>query len=149
MKRMHQFVKLSIVILVLFQSIHAWASANWGTDYKKALEKAKAEKKMVFMNFTRSDWCPFCIKLDKEILSQPEFEKFADARLVLLKIDFPRRTPLPPQFKKQNDDLAMQYKIEEFPALIILNSDGKTVGRLGYMEGGPSAMIAALNKFRK
>jgi thiol:disulfide interchange protein len=30
---------------------------NWGTDLPKALAQAKADKKMVLLDFTGSDWC--------------------------------------------------------------------------------------------
>jgi protein disulfide-isomerase len=43
----------------------------------------------------------------------------------------------------------MQYQIQGFPTLIVLNSEGRKVGELGYMEGGPSAFIAELEKLRK
>jgi hypothetical protein len=33
--------------------------------------------------------------------------------------------------------------------VIVLNANGKKVGELGYMEGGPEAFIAAIEKLRK
>ena len=36
-----------------------------------------------------------------------------------------------------------------FPTIVVLNGQGKKVGELGYMEGGPSAFIAELEKLRK
>ena len=37
------------------------------TDYKAALAKAKAENKDVLIDFSGSDWCRWCVKLDKEV----------------------------------------------------------------------------------
>ena len=51
----------------------AFAASGWDDDYQKALAQAKAEKKMVLLNFTGSDWCGWCIKLDKEVFSKAEF----------------------------------------------------------------------------
>lgn len=37
----------------------------WTTYSQKALDKAKKENKYILMDFTGSDWCGWCIKLDK------------------------------------------------------------------------------------
>jgi len=121
----------------------------WMTDYSKALEKAKAEKKMVLMDFTGSDWCGWCIKLDKEIFNQKQFQGYADKNLILLKLDFPQRKAQSESEKKQNKALSDQYKIEGFPTVIVLDSEGKQIGQLGYREGGPSAFIAELDELKK
>lgn len=129
-------------------SLHAGGD-GWMTDHAKALEKAKADKKVVLMDFTGSDWCGWCIKLDKEIFSQKEFTEYADKNLVLLKLDFPRNKKLSQALTKQNAKLQEEYKIEGFPTVIVLDSDGKQIGTLGYMEGGPSAFIAAVKKLQE
>lgn len=118
--------------------------ASWRTDYAKALETARTEKKMVLLDFTGSNWCGWCKKLDKEVFSTTEFKDYAQKNLVLVKLDFPRGLPQPETEKAQNEKLAKQYNIEGFPTIIVLNSEGKQVGELGYMEGGPSAFVGKL-----
>ncbi len=125
------------------------AELSWQTDYKKAQEEAKADKKLLLVDFTGSDWCGWCIRLNREVFSKPEFQEYAHKNLVLLEIDFPRAKAQVDSVKKQNEQLASQYQIQGFPTIIVLNSDGKKVGELGYMEGGPSAFIAELEKLRK
>ena len=44
---------------------------TWMTDVPKAVEKAKAEKKLVMLDFTGSDWCGWCIKPDASATRQP------------------------------------------------------------------------------
>ena len=66
------------------------AEINWTTDVPKAAEKAKAEKKLVMLDFTGSDWCGWCIKLNKEIFSQPEFVEYAQKNIVAVELDFPQ-----------------------------------------------------------
>src|SRR6266550_2134821 len=77
----------------------------WQTDYKQALALAAREKKNVLLDFTGSDWCPYCIQMAKEVLNRPEFEKFATDNLILVKIDFPRKKQLPPAEREQNHKL--------------------------------------------
>ena len=89
------------------------------------------------------------MRLNAEVFSKPEFQEYAGKNLVLLEIDFPRAKSQSRTLRKQNQELAGHYEIEGFPTIIVLNGDGKEVGRLGYMPGGPSAFIAELEKLRK
>ena len=125
------------------------AEANWQTDYKMAQEKAKTDKKLLLVDFTGSDWCGWCIKLNREVFSKPEFQEYASKNLVLLEIDFPRAKAQSDSTKKQNEQLATQYQIQGFPTIVVLNGEGRKVGELGYMEGGAGAFIAQLEKLRK
>ncbi len=119
---------------------------GWVTDYAAALKQAKAEGKDVFIDFTGSDWCGWCIKLDKEVLDTAAFEKYAKENLVLVYLDFPRGKPQADALKEQNEKIAKQYGIRGFPTIVVLNSDGNKVGQMGYMKGGPDAFIPALEK---
>jgi thioredoxin-related protein len=121
---------------------------QWMTDLPKAQEKAKAEKKLVMLDFTGSDWCGWCIKLHKEVFSQAEFSEYAAKNLVLVEVDFPRSKQQSAELKSANQALQSKYKIEGYPTIIVLNSDGKKVGELGYQPGGPKAFIAELDKLK-
>ena len=123
----------------------ALAAAGWGDDYEKGLAQAKAEKKLVLLDFTGSDWCGWCIKLDKEVFSKKEFKDYAKDNLVLVEVDFPQTKKLTKKLKEQNDKLQAQYGIKGYPTIIVLNPDGKKVGELGYQEGGPAAFTAKLD----
>jgi len=122
---------------------------KWITDAVKAQAQAKAEKKMVFLDFTGSDWCGWCIRLNKEVFSTPEFATYAKKNLVLVEVDFPRRKEQSAEQKKANEALQSKYRIEGYPTIIVLDGDGKQIGELGYMRGGPKTFIEALDKLRK
>lgn len=124
------------------------AKAGWLTSYEKAQSEALAHKKLLLMDFTGSDWCGWCIMLDREVFSKPEFKEYASKNLVLLEVDFPRSKAIPPETKEQNRQLAIQYQIQAFPTVVVLDGNGKVVGALGYMKGGPGAFIAELEKLR-
>src|SRR6266702_7008943 len=97
------------------------AELEWQTDLSKAQAQAKKENKLVMLDFTGSDWCGWCIKLNKEVFSQPEFAKYAKENLVLVEVDFPRRKEQTEEMKKANQALQEKYKIEGYPTLIVLN----------------------------
>lgn len=147
MKKSPRAFILSAACLVAF-GLTAVAS-EWSSDYDKSVQQAKTEKKMVLLDFTGSDWCGWCIKLDKEVFSKPAFKEYARKNLVLVEVDFPRGKHLVKKVKEQNDKLAAEHGIKGYPTIVVLNSEGKKVGELGYMEGGPDAFIAALEKLPK
>jgi thioredoxin-related protein len=127
----------------------AWAEANWLTDFAKARAEAKAGDKLLLLDFTGSDWCIWCRRLQAEVFSQPEFEGYAKKNLVLMKVDFPRAKPLNAELRRQNVTLAQKFEIQGFPTIVILNGDGKQVGLLGYVPGGPGAFIGELERVPK
>lgn len=140
---------LVVALATLLPFSIASGKPGWLTDYKQAQEEAKAKQKLVLLDFTGSDWCGWCIKLDREVFTKPEFQDYANKNLVLVEIDFPRGKELSAAQKSQNEGLAQQYEIQGFPTIIVLNGEGKKLGELGYTPGGPSAFIAALDKLRK
>lgn len=134
----------------LVLSLFGTLSANeWTTDLPKAVAKAKAEGKLVLVDFTGSDWCGWCIKLKGEVFDTKEFKEYAAKNLVLVEVDFPRRKELPSGLKATNQALADKYGIQGFPTLIILDGNGQQVGKLGYKPGGPAPTIAELAKLKK
>lgn len=142
--------KLLTCLLAGWTVAHAAASdLEWITDLPKAQEKAKTEKKMVMMDFTGSDWCGWCIKLHKEVFSTDDFAKYAKDNLVLVEVDFPQKKKQSAAQTKANKELQQKYKVEGYPTIIVLNSEGKKVGELGYQEGGPKPFIAQLEKVKK
>jgi protein disulfide-isomerase len=128
----------------------ALAEANWLTDYEAAKAKAKSDHKLVLLNFTGSDWCGYCKHMQAEIFSKAQFQDYAAKNLVLVELDFPRFKPQSDALRKQNMKLASDYDIQAFPTLIVLSPEGKPVANImGYVEGGPDPLIAALEKLRK
>ena len=127
----------------------AAAESAWLTDPAVALAQAKAEGKTLLMDFTGSDWCVWCQRLDSEVFAKPEFAAYAKEKLVLLKLDFPRSVPQSAEIKARNRKLLEQYGVEGFPTIIVLDSGGSKIGELGYLPGGPSAWLAELKKITK
>jgi protein disulfide-isomerase len=126
------------------------ADLNWSTDLPKAQAQAKADNKMVLMDFTGSDWCGWCKKFDKEALSTDKFADYAKAHLELVVVDFPREKPQSDALKAANKALGEKYGVNGYPTFVVLNADGKEIGRQeGYAPGGPEAFIAQLEGFSK
>ena len=119
---------------------------SWIEDFARAEFMAADLNRPMLLDFTGSDWCVWCQKLDKEVFSTDAFKAYAKGKLVLVKLDFPKQSPIAEALKKQNVALAQKFAIEGFPTLILLSPVGARLGEMGYMEGGPDKFLPALKK---
>ena len=144
-------MKKTLIAVVAALALYSASAGEreWLTDLPKAQAQAKKENKLVLLDFTGSDWCGWCIKLKEEVFDLKEFKEYAAKNLVLVEVDFPRKKELAAEQKKANEALQEKYEIEGFPTIIVLDGEGKKVGNLGYMKGGPKAFIAKLEKLKK
>jgi thioredoxin-related protein len=118
------------------------------SDLSAALNQARSENKLVLLHFTGSDWCSWCIKFDKNVLSTDKFTGYANSKLVLLKLDFPSHKTQDAALKQANQELKKRFGVNGFPTFVLLNAAGRELGRqVGYLKGGPDAFIARLDGF--
>lgn len=140
----------NIILCLLLAAAPLQASDIWSTDYTASITQAAASKKPVLLEFTGSDWCPPCMKQNKDVFEQSAFQEFAKDKLVLVKLDFPRSKPQAPEIKQRNQKLAAQYEVQGFPTVILLGADGKELAReVGYKGGGVPAFIEWVNSSLK
>ena len=129
------------------KSAAAAAAQGWQTDFAAAKAQAANENKKLLLDFTGSDWCGYCMKLEDEVLSTAAFRNFAKD-YILVRLDFPRTKQLPPAEKRQNDALARQFQVDGYPTLIELDPSGREITRqVGYEPGsGPRAYLAQFRR---
>jgi len=125
------------------------ADPVWLTSMSQAQETARKENKVIFADFTGSDWCPWCVRLHDEVLDQAEFKEYAAKNLVLLLVDFPRKKGQTKEQRQANNELAQKYGIEGFPTILILDANGKVLAKTGYRRGGASAYVEHLKNILK
>ena len=141
---MFRGVLLSFIALRL-----AAAEGEWLTDLAKAQAQAKVEKKMVFMDFTGSDWCPPCKALHKNVLTSFDFLNYAKENLVLLVVDFPRSKPQSEALRTANEELAKKFAVDSFPTIIVLDANGKKLSKeSGYDGSNAKEFVANLKKLK-
>lgn len=105
---------------------------------------------MVLMEFTSSDRGGWCERVRKEVLDTSEFKEYAAKNLVLVEIDFPRKKVQSTEVKDTNKALGTRYKVSEYPTIVVLNKDGKEIGRqTGYAPGGAREFISKLEGFKR
>ena len=145
--------KFIIGFLLIVFSFSASAQEIWHTDLDKAAAISTKTKKPLLLFFTGSDWCGWCIRLQKEVLHTPEFDAWAKENVVLLELDFPRRTKLDPKLAEQNMQLQQAFKVRGYPTVWIVDLvagankvNFSALGSTGYVAGGPTAWLANANK---
>ena len=62
-------VALGLVSLFTLAGVAGDEAGLWQTKFEDAKTKAKADNKLLLVDFTGSDWCGWCIKLKKEVFS--------------------------------------------------------------------------------
>ena len=151
--------KVIIALCLFFAAVNMQAQEmkdglTWHTDLKKAIEVSNTESKPLFLFFTGSDWCGWCIRLQKEVFKTPEFEAWAKEKVVLVELDFPRRTPQDDAIKSQNSQLQQVLNVQGYPTVWFVTptvTDRETtnlvqLGSSGYVAGGPQVWLDGANQ---
>jgi len=125
------------------------SAQEWRTDWDTAKVEAEQANKKLILVFSGSDWCIPCIKLEKEIWENSSFIQYAEQHYVLFRADFPKRkkNKLPETIQHLNDRLASEYNPKGyFPLVVVLDTQGKVKGQLGYEKLSPEAYIALIEQ---
>lgn len=141
--------KIFITLLFVVGSMAVQAQElTWETNLEKASQVSMKTKKPLLLFFTGSDWCGWCIRLQNEVLRTPDFAAWAKENVVLVELDFPRRSPQLPETQKQNMELQQIFEVRGYPTVWFANptkKDGKInldkLGSTGYVAGGPSKWL--------
>ena len=150
------------ILLIAFltltsMSIQAQEELTWHTDMSKATDISIKEKKPLFLFFTGSDWCGWCIRLQKEVFKTPEFVKWAKDNVVLVELDFPRKNNQTDAVKMQNAQLQQQLQVRGYPTVWFVSASKSNknkvnlsaLGSTGYIAGGPAAWLEGANQILK
>lgn len=119
-------MKISIFLITLL----ILPSAEWLTNFEQAQHEARAQNKLILLNFSGSDWCAPCIKMKQDVFDQATFMEYAAQNLILVRADFPRnkKHQLEAEQKTHNERLAEKYNPEgKFPLTLLLNPAGKVL----------------------
>lgn len=149
--------KIIVLFLFVLGSFASQAQElKWETDINKAISVSNKTKKPMLLFFTGSDWCGWCIRLQKEVLLTPEFKTWATKNVILVELDYPRSKSQPEGIKAQNNALQQAFGVQGYPTVWFANAnikDGKPnfigLGTTGYVAGGPNAWLAVADGYIK
>ena len=145
MKLKNSMKKLLFTLFTVF-SISCQMNTNsseesekiWLTDVNQAIEQSKVSGKPIFAFFTGKEWCSWCKKLERQVLSKDGFINYAKENLVLLELDFPRgRRNLP----QKQIELARKFNIKGYPTVILMDSSTNKIAKTGYEAMSPEQYV--------
>lgn len=141
---MKMLIPVVSVLLLTTAITSAWGvekPVKWLDDMAAAKSEAQKSGRPILADFTGSDWCGWCVKLEKEVFSQKAFLGYAGSDLVLFVADYPKRKKLPAKVTKQNEELLNKYQVTGFPTILLLDAEGKVLAQTGYQPGGAEAYV--------
>ena len=125
------------------------APLGWHEDFARAQGYARKTHRPMLLNFTGSDWCIWCKRMQAETLSQKPFIAYASTNLLLVEVDFPNSPPQTKERQEANEALKLRYNVSGFPTFVLVDAEGNELGRqVGYLKGGVPAFTKELNEWR-
>ena len=124
---MKLYLKTLIVAVLFIFAINGIVKADEiifekGT-FKDVLSKAKEQKKVLMVDFY-TDWCKWCVELDRKVYTENSVAGFANKNQINWKVDAE---------KGEGIDLAKKYNISGFPTIVFIDGNGKEIDRIvGY-----------------
>ena len=101
----------------------------WALDIEDAKAQAAREKKDLFIYFSGSDWCPWCVLFQRTILSRPAFIAEVPKHFVMVQLDSPTTKPKPTNFALI-ETLSQRWQIDAIPTVILADAQGKPFARI-------------------
>jgi thioredoxin-related protein len=140
---------LSFISLISQDTIAKEKKLVWNNNLEKAVAIAKKENKAILINFSGSDWCKWCKRLNAEVFSQKEFINYAKKNLVLVNIDFPQYTQQDPKVESYNREVAQMFRVQGFPTVVVIDKNQKLAAYTGYQQGGAQNYVKYLKSVLK
>jgi len=127
-----------LLLMLLFVNLLFSDSLGWSHDYKKALENAKVQHKLVYILIT-SDYCRWCRKFENTTLQDKGIKKRLQDEFIRVHLS------------REEDEIPKQFKTTPVPRHYFTDADGEIVyASLGYrkVECFSAFMDNAQNKIK-
>jgi thioredoxin-related protein len=111
---------LFLIILLISSTASSQGIEFFEGEWKSALEKAKSEEKLLFVD-SYATWCGPCKRMAKYVFTDPEVGKFFNENFINLKLDM--ETPDGRTFDKI-------YPVSAYPTMFFLDGEGKVVKKV-------------------
>lgn len=126
-----------------FQPMHQPTNLPMASSYEQAIEQAKTTNQTIVLLFTGSDWCHWCKVLEQDYISNNAFSQALRGEFLFVRIELPRS-----QVIEYNRELMKRFNVSGLPTLVVLDANGRVLGRSGYLKMSPQQFAAQLQAMR-
>lgn len=138
--------RAALLAALLSTGIAFAGGEGWTSDFEAAKKQAATSNKSLLIDFTGSDWCGWCIKLNEEVFQKDLFKEGVKDKFVLVEIDFPQdKSKMSEATIKQNEQLSEKYAVQGFPTILLADAEGRPFASTGYEPGGPESYVKHLD----
>lgn len=130
-KEMKMRTLINTILLLFLIQIGFAQEVEMITNWKEANELARKENKLILIILTGSEWCAPCKKMDKNVIGNPEFEKYAEENLIVFLIDLPGgELVINSKVYQDYEKFKNKYQSNALPSLILTENDGTKIKTL-------------------
>ena len=104
-----------------------WNDIQW-TSVKSALDAGSLSSKKIFI-YVHATWCPYCRRMNNEVLSDPEVQELLERYFHPIRIDAESEDPV--QYfdnEMTEQQFARALQNESFPTFYFMNQEGEVFG---------------------
>ena len=141
------FFFVSFASNISAQEAYKAGHEGWLVNLDEAYAQSKKSGKPIMANFTGSDWCGWCKRLSSAVFNKPDFKKWANDNVVLLELDFPRRTSIPQKYKEQNAGLQQAFQVRGYPTVWVFDLDKDAKGQYSISALGKTGYTPTVEQF--
>ena len=117
---------------------------RWTHDYPAAAALSRDQNLPLLLNFTGSDWCIWCKRMDASVFSTPLWKAYA-TNFALAFVDFPSdESALPPGAAERNRQLQQVHRVRGYPTFVLIAPSGTPLLQTS-TDLDPESFIATLN----
>ena len=131
-------MKKILTIIFLSISLNSYSQDKqiaWITDVNEAITLSVKTQKPILFFFTGSDWCGWCIRLQKAVFSKKEFYSWASDNVIPVELDFPRRKKISVELERQNRELANIFGVRGYPTVWFVKPEVES-GKVNFQKLG-------------
>ncbi len=113
-------------------------------DFSEELDRAREEGKKGIMLFFEMDECPFCHRMKKTVLNQPEVQEYYRENFLNFSVDIEgdvEITDFSGNQMAQKDFATRDYKVRATPVIAFVDLEGKVVARYTGAASGPKEFL--------
>jgi thiol-disulfide isomerase/thioredoxin len=150
MKYFLSFLTVALFSMPLFSQADNYEPAHegWLVTVEEAYQESQKTGKPIMAYFTGSDWCPPCRRFSAAVINQPEFNKWANDKVVLLELDNPRRKAVPDQIRQQNESMRQAFNVTGVPTIWVFNlNKNQSNGQFEIEAIGRTSFVGSLDAF--